>query len=365
MKKVIKKILPECIKERMIFLSAQKKFTKLSRKIILVRHTKPILFLLATPNHGNVGDQAIAMAERYFLDKEVFQYYVVEIMYNEYLLWKEKLKNIIKKEDIICYHGGGNMGTQYFECEEVFRDIIKRFSDNVIITFPQTIHYGDSEFSQKEFDNSKKVYASNPKLILVAREKYSYEIMEKAYGETNKVLLVPDIVLYLDKQTSKKRDGVLTCLRRDVERKLSDEDHEYIYTFLQNNYEVIKRSDTIVDMDYISKEMRRKVVGKKIEEFQKAELVITDRLHGMVFSYLTQTPCIVLSNYNHKVRGIYEWIKEIPYITMIDKVTDLEKALLCIKKATNSEENDIKIKDLFVELSNIIMNVVEINDKKY
>lgn len=57
-----------------------------------------------------------------------------------------------------------------------------------------------------------------------------------------------------------------------------------------------------------------------MQEFASAKLVITDRLHGMIFAALTQTPCIVLGNYNHKVKGTYEWLQELPYICFADTV---------------------------------------------
>ena len=44
----------------------------------------------------------------------------------------------------------------------------------------------------------------------------------------------------------------------------------------------------------------------KFKDFQKSELVITDRLHGMIFCYITKTPCIVMPNNNHKILMTYE-----------------------------------------------------------
>ena len=63
-------------------------------------------------------------------------------------------------------------------------------------------------------------------------------------------------------------------------------------------------------------------MGKKLQEFADAEFVITDRLHGMVFAAITETPCIVFSNYNQKVKGTYEWISCLPYIKYARDVRD-------------------------------------------
>ena len=119
-------------------------------------------------------------------------------------------------------------------------------------------------------------------------------------------------------------------MRKDVEKNLTDEKIEEIISIAQESDEHIKFTDTVVDYNISTKD-RKKEVSQKLEEFSKAKLVITDRLHGMVFAYLTATPCIVFSNYNYKVEGVYKWIKEkkcdtIIYETEIDKIKeDIEK----------------------------------------
>ena len=49
----------------------------------------------------------------------------------------------------------------------------------------------------------------------------------------------------------------------------------------------------------------------------------------MIFATITNTPCIVFSNYNYKVEGVYQWIKN------VDKNIIFEKDL-------NNIQNDIK-----------------------
>ena len=40
-------------------------------------------------------------------------------------------------------------------------------------------------------------------------------------------------------------------------------------------------------------------------------MLVTDRLHGMIFSYLVGTPCIVLDNKTKKVSGVYNsWLSK-------------------------------------------------------
>ncbi len=349
-KTLVKGLFPNNIKRSIIKYNAKRKYKSLEKLVCTMRKTSRILYLLATPNHGNVGDQAIAKAEVEFLRNELSQFFAVEIMFNEYLEWKEYLPSLISPDEVIMYHGGGNMGTEYFECESVFRDIIKRFPWNTIISFPQTIYYDNSQKSQQEFEKSKQIYASNPKLILTAREQKSYEIMKAAYGHTNRVLLVPDIVLYMQRREGEEREGVLTCLRNDVERNLEQVQHEEIDYILQKFFTQITKSDTVVPLDYVSEQMRDDIVDNKLKEFQGSELVVTDRLHGMVFAYLTNTPCVVFNNYNHKVSGLHRWIQSSNLIVLIGDVNELEEAINRVKGKQDDTSLQFSEYDKFREI---------------
>ena len=77
----------------------------------------------------------------------------------------------------------------------------------------------------------------------------------------------------------------------------------------------------------VTKDNRSQCVRDKLEELASARLVITDRLHGMVFAAITGTPCIVFSNYNHKVKGTYEWIRYLPYIRYAETAQEAQALL--------------------------------------
>lgn len=323
MKKLVKKLLPDYIKQ---LVRKTMIIIRFENRMRLERNIQPCYYLLATPNHGNIGDQAIAIAERTFLACEFSDRMVIEISFNEYEVVKERLEKYVKKEDIVCYHGGGNMGTQYFECEDMFRDIIKRFPKNKIIAFPQTIYYSEEKESQVEFEKSKSIYNMHPDLHLFARESISYDVMKEAYPNCD-VNLVPDIVLYLERTNSIGRNGVATFLRNDVEKKITSKEVEKIFSVLRIKYQRIVESDTMCEMYNVTPKTREKLFSHKLDEFRRAEIAVTDRLHGMVFAYLTNTPCIVMSNYNYKVMGVYDWIKESRRIKFIDRIDELETAM--------------------------------------
>ena len=81
-------------------------------------------------------------------------------------------------------------------------------------------------------------------------------------------------------------------------------------------------TDTVVQGEIMPKE-RRGAIQQKIEQFANAQMVVTDRLHGMVFAAIAGTPCAVLKSMSYKLEGCYEWIKELEYIRFVDSAEEL------------------------------------------
>jgi pyruvyl transferase EpsI len=82
----------------------------------------------------------------------------------------------------------------------------------------------------------------------------------------------------------------------------------------------------------VAEEKREAELRKKWKEFLSARVVITDRLHGMVFAAITGTPCIVLTNYNHKLSGSYQWLESLHYIKYCNRVEFLQEILESVKR---------------------------------
>lgn len=313
-------------------------------------------YVVGTPDYTNLGDSAIAIAEMSFLNNCGFtKNRVKELTQNEYKLLKGKSTYISHKSPV-CGIGGGNMGNVW-RGEEIFRyGLLDDFSDNNIIIFPQTVHFIDCEEKKADIDKSVKYYNGKNRLTLVAREKVSYEFMKAMYPETE-ILLTPDIVLFADMNTfgveSHKRQGALLCLRSDIEKSLSDDECIKIEKLMKKNNLYIKKTDMYSNVE-ITKDNRFDCVRSKMEEFVKSNLVITDRLHGMVFAAITGTPCIVLSNYNHKVKGTYEWIKYLPYIKYAENVSDVEKYIPELLAMDNCKYDNAPLRPYFDKLAEVV-----------
>lgn len=284
---------------------------------------KSKIYLIGTPIHGNLGDQAIAYAENKFLKDNFEDYDFLEIEFNKVEYYLKSLKEIIKPDDIIMLHGGGNMGVEYLHEENLRRTVISNFKNQKIISFPQTIYFGDTELGKKELKVTEGIYNSHSNLTLVARENLSYQIMQEKFFKNN-VILTPDIVLSLNEQQPlENRDNILLCFRNDIEKVLDASFKDELYNRLSNKNKIVI-TDTVVNYT-IDKFSRAEELNEIWKSFRQSKLVITDRLHGMVFAAITGTPCIALSNYNHKVKGTYEWIRHLSYIRYVENKNDIYK----------------------------------------
>lgn len=260
--------------------------------------------MLATAEHANIGDAAITLAEQQVLSGQFPEYFQVEISTYEINQKEAYLHAILNPEDILFINGGGNLGDQYPEEEELHRKIVSEFPNNKIIIFPQTIYFSDTENGTLELQKSSKVYNSHKDLTMFVRGEASLELAKAHFAQV-KTVLMPDMVHVLRSNYVFERSGALLCLRDDKEGKLDCEGKDLIVNTAQALTGSIDRSSNIHTED-VTREIRGLVVRKELMRFAKHQVVITDRLHGMIFSAVTGTPCVVLSSYNHKIREYYE-----------------------------------------------------------
>ena len=64
-----------------------------------------------------------------------------------------------------------------------------------------------------------------------------------------------------------------------------------------------------------------------LNKYRKSQLVITDRLHGMIFAAITSTPCIALGNYNHKIKACSKTLEHLGYIQYIEDIDKIEEQI--------------------------------------
>lgn len=220
------------------------------------------------------------------------------------------------------------MGNQWLAEEEIRYEIFRLFPDNPMIIFPQTIHFIEKN-KERDIHRAVSNYSEKKNLVMIAREEHSRTIMKKLFP-TTQILFSPDIVLACKKEdygvSAQRRSGVLFCVRNDEEKAIED----VIWSQLDYYCTDIGKQSRMTDMNSlepVTVENRFELVRNKMLEFCRAELVITDRLHGMIFAALTETPCIVFGNYNHKVVGSYQWLSHLKYVRYVETVEEAKQLI--------------------------------------
>ncbi len=282
---------------------------------------KSVTFVVGTPEYGNLGDSAITIAQCELLSSMGQR--IVEVTGQMSNASRCKaLSKLFFPWDKFTLQGGGNMGDEWFREEKLRRSFIMRNRHRKILIFPQTIYYNNTSDGNQKKQESVEVY-NRRNVTLFAREKISYETMKALYPKAS-VMLTPDIVLSLPHQSfNVTRTGILMCMRDDSEKTLDCDEQNKLVLFAKKIDSSILFTDTVLNNIEETKENRKELVESKLKEFASAKLVITDRLHGMIFSAITGTPCIALSNYNQKVKGTYEWISYLPYIKFTENPQDV------------------------------------------
>ena len=91
--------------------------------------------------------------------------------------------------------------------------------------------------------------------------------------------------------------------------------------------------------------LRERFVLRKMQQFANARVVVTDRLHGMIYAAYTGTPCIAFDNVSKKVSGVHKWIQELEYVTIANDVSELPTL---IKRVTNKSKEENR--EAFIKL---------------
>ena len=280
------------------------------------------------------------------------------------------IKNIVRKNDIIIIiingigYFGVNAGVIALQLK-----IVKNFPNNPIIFFPYSIFSNPSKkHKYKEFS---KIFANHTDFTLFTRDNISYTTALN-YFKNNSVYNVPDIVTSLNTSFVQKnitRFGIGLILRRD-ELLMTNDDRLFIKYLAQKYFHnnSFRRDSNNFRLPKTS--TRRNETIKFINFIARRQLIITDRLHGMIFAVITGTPCIVFGNSYHKVRSsYYSWFKNLEYVVFIKKM-DIKKELETnIKKLMNLKNytvfNHKFFDQYYLLMKNIIQSKIDMLKEKF
>lgn len=310
-------------------------------------------YWVLTPAHGNLGDQAIAQSEQILFRQLGIS--VIEVTGKELLRRQQlHLLRLMNRRPILV-HGGGFLGTIWFDAEVLLRDIIVKNPKSRILVLPNTVYYENTKRGQRELAHSESIYNSHPNLSIFLREQVSYDLAKEHYRN---VSLVPDMVMLQNRSgTEASRNGCLLCLRKDHEKTRSPEDERTIRQSAATLF-----GDRVFDCDMVTDhaippENRDEELEKQFQLFRSAELVITDRLHGMIFCAITGTPCIVIDSLSPKVRGCYQWLSHLDYIRFCDDPAQIPGLCKTLPKGSQLYDN-AEIRRAYALLKDAIVKTV-------
>lgn len=296
---------------------------------------KPRVFIYCAPDYANLGDHAIAYAEKKFIKEKINEDIdIVEVPTRRFSEASEIADHFLTDKDLIVITGGGFLGSLWMNPESMTRKIISRYKNNKIIVLPQTLYWGGGATQQKEAEYTRSIYKEHKDLLLYARDKVSYEMMKKYYPECE-VKWAPDMVLsvtwdeFIDKNVERK--GALLCLKNDKESILSDSDKQQLYELCQSEFEDVISKSNMHSHIILEADEREQALKEQLLSFQSSSICITDRLHGMLFAVITETPCIVLKSCNHKLIEGYKWVEGLDYVRYADSIDEIPKLIQELK----------------------------------
>lgn len=305
-----------------LFLAQQRK--KVIKEIRQAKGQKTIYFA-CTPMHSNLGDQAQLFCWLRLFKKNFPEYNVVclpaRVTTDKALL---QIKNQISSTDKIFVHSGYLIFDPHPELPFICK-VVNIFHEMPITIFPQTINLM-SDIKQKEISDC---FNAHPNLTIVSRDEVSLKNAEKLFGKCKR-LLWPDVVTSLigvdDFQYShNKRDGIMFCLRNDLEKFYKDEQIATLKARFKG-HKVLEGDTTIKLPIRMWPTMRDELIRNIIAEFASYEVIITDRYHGTIFSQIANTPVVVLSSSDHKLSSGVKWFPKEQFGEMVHYAKDLDEA---------------------------------------
>jgi pyruvyl transferase EpsI len=280
--------------------------------------TGPRIIIALAADYGNLGDVA--------LTRSLLQFAATHLpSHAPYLLTAGRVFRDLRgvafnasPDDVVVIVGGGNMGDIYPYLEEARLQVVRAFPNHSIISFPQSIDFSDTFGGRRSLLRSKVVYENHAKLEIFARDNESLRRMREAFPLAN-ISAAPDTVLSMSVPIAGRRDlPMLVCLRQDKESAIDARHRQNIIEALVRHSPGAVVTDTVITGSYKGYADYECHLDSFLDQVARSQCMITDRLHGLIFSVITGTPCVVIENSNHKIRGAYEsWLRDVPGIRLV------------------------------------------------
>lgn len=291
------------------------------------------LYLFCAPTHSNLGDQAQLMCWiRIF--KEWYPEHEIVLVPSRYRTFKtiRSIHEKLTSEDLLYVHSGYLMFDPHPELPFIL-DIVRGFYDYHVVILPQTVNLMGEWYRGVV----ERVFNQHDNLTLMCRDEVSFGKAKQMFPKID-VRLMPDVVTTLIGNKDFlfediKKDGVMFCVRSDMEQYYSDEQ----INNLMSRYSSIRtiKCDTTIKADiWMWANHREELIKKMLRKMASYQVIITDRYHGTIFSQIVNTPVIVISSTDHKLSSGVKWFpketfgKNISFAKTLDEAYDKSQEIL-------------------------------------
>lgn len=319
-----------------------------------IKTNRKRVFVFLAGLYQNLGDMAITYSQKVFLESIFPDSEVILIPSTETYESVRVIKKYIRPTDVITISGGGNMSDLYSSLENARLYVVRSFPNNKIISFPQTIAFSNTINGIRSLKKSYKVYRRHKDLSIFVREKNSFLRAKRDFQYLD-IGICPDMVLSIKKdKPHADRNAVLCCLRKDAELSLSTSQSKTIKTLIENKYSHVIEKDTV---DIPLEACKLSTFETSLESFwsliRSCKVVVTDRLHCLIFCVITGTPVVAIDNSNKKLSGVVNtWLSTIPWISMLEQYD--EAKILDAVESLYHYSSDITIPDLSAQYKPLI-----------
>ena len=294
------------------------------KRIESLKGRKNLVLLIGTPIHTNLGDHLIAEASKKFIT-DVSGLKPAEIPTEAFILYRELLRKNVPVDATVFINGGGWMGDLWPFEQRVMNQIVRDFRSNPIVVLPQTAYFENRSPKTEIAAETAMVLKSAENLSLYVRDDGSVRDCVDVLG-LESVRIAPDMALYYRRSVvadePENRNVAGICLRDDREKTDEDSLKRIVLNAVEKEG-LETASISTMSESRVSERERVRALKARLDSFASCGVVVTDRLHGMLFSYVTGTPCIAFDNKTRKVSGVYgKWLSGCDFILPCFEETD-------------------------------------------
>lgn len=227
-------------------------------------------------------------------------------------------------EDLVVIHSSGDFGSKYRRDSGSWhvkrKTILSSFPNHRIIHLPTTVYYENDVNGKNTLDEDRISYQRND-LVLLCREEKSLHIAGPLGCRKR---FFPDVVFYLKPRLiPQEKQGALVILR-ELESQFSDDQRDQIRAHIASTVKIGLDEDIHVAKLPLLRCMMEKYMDSVFQIYQRHEVVVTDRMHAMIFAVINQIPCVALDDaIPHKISGYKHFLsKSVHFVDRIDQIPD-------------------------------------------